>query len=258
MGVMGKVVVFDSGLGSLSIIQAIRKTTKTEIIYFADQKHYPYGTKSKTELGKIIKSTIISLQKQFQPDIIIVGSNTPTILFPELFVNETIVGVVPPLSDAAKKTKTNSIAVLGTLAMIKSKQLSSYINAVLSKNILVTTIDATKLIDLVETGQFLNNAKYSRSTIQNILTDVFFSKQIDTVTLSSTHLSFLSPLLKEMFPMITFLDPAYSVAQKIIQKKNFHSTKKNSLKIFASGNITKLQNNLAKLQIKNKVRHLEF
>lgn len=255
---MGKVVVFDSGLGSLSIIQAIRKTTKTEIIYFADQKHYPYGTKSKKELGKIIKSTIISLQKQFQPDIIIVGSNTPTILFPELFVNETIVGVVPPLSDAAKKTKTNSIAVLGTLAMIKSKQLSNYIDAVLSKNILVTTIDATKLIDLVETGQFLNNVKYSRSTIQNILTGVFFSKQIDTVTLSSTHLSFLSPLLKEMFPMITFLDPADSVAQKTIKKKNFHSTKKNSLKIFASGNVTKLQNNLAKLQIKNKVHHLEL
>ncbi|MDC1136398.1 glutamate racemase, partial [Nitrosopumilus sp.] len=43
---MAKIVVFDSGLGSLSIIKEIQKITKTDIVYFADQKNYPYGTKS--------------------------------------------------------------------------------------------------------------------------------------------------------------------------------------------------------------------
>jgi len=40
---MVKIAVFDSGLGSLSIIKEIQKITKSEIIYFADQKNYPYG-----------------------------------------------------------------------------------------------------------------------------------------------------------------------------------------------------------------------
>ena len=48
---LAKIVVFDSGLGSLSIIKEIQKITKTEIVYFADQKNYPYGTKSQAQLS---------------------------------------------------------------------------------------------------------------------------------------------------------------------------------------------------------------
>ena len=40
---LAKIVVFDSGLGSLSIIKEIQKNMKTDIVYFADQKNYPYG-----------------------------------------------------------------------------------------------------------------------------------------------------------------------------------------------------------------------
>ena len=55
---MAKIVVFDSGLGSLSIIHAIQKISKAEIIYFADQKNYPYGHKSHAQLYSIIKKSI--------------------------------------------------------------------------------------------------------------------------------------------------------------------------------------------------------
>ncbi|MGI0062249.1 MAG: glutamate racemase, partial [Nitrosotalea sp.] len=77
---MVKIAVFDSGLGSLSVIKPIQKRIKAEIIYFADQKNYPYGTKTVSNLDKIIKSTISKLQEKFNPDIIIVGSNTPSLL----------------------------------------------------------------------------------------------------------------------------------------------------------------------------------
>ncbi|MBT3686159.1 MAG: glutamate racemase, partial [Nitrosopumilus sp.] len=55
---MAKIVVFDSGLGSLSIIKEIQKIGKNDIIYFADQKNYPYGVKSQAQLSTIIKKTI--------------------------------------------------------------------------------------------------------------------------------------------------------------------------------------------------------
>ena len=77
---MPKIVVFDSGLGSLSVIKSIQKKINAKIIYFADQDNYPYGTKSVPQLEKIIKSTISKLQEKFEPDIIIVGSNTPSLL----------------------------------------------------------------------------------------------------------------------------------------------------------------------------------
>ncbi|MDC0605617.1 glutamate racemase, partial [Nitrosopumilus sp.] len=77
---MAKIVVFDSGLGSLSIIKEIQKVAKTDIVYFADQKNYPYGTKSQAQLSTIIKKTITLLEEKFVPDIIVVASNTPSLM----------------------------------------------------------------------------------------------------------------------------------------------------------------------------------
>ena len=54
---MAKIAVFDSGLGSLSIIKEIQKIMKADIVYFADQKNYPYGTKSQAQMASIIKKT---------------------------------------------------------------------------------------------------------------------------------------------------------------------------------------------------------
>ena len=70
---MAKIVVFDSGLGSLSIIKAIQRISKSEIIYFADQQNFPYGNKSQAQLNSIIKKSIKTLQAQFSPDVLVDG-----------------------------------------------------------------------------------------------------------------------------------------------------------------------------------------
>jgi len=107
---MARIVVFDSGLGSLSIIKSIQKICKAEIIYFADQKNFPYGNKSKKQLEQIIKRSIELLEKKFSPELIVIGSNTPTIMLD--ITNERIIGVNPPLKEAANKSRTKNIAIL--------------------------------------------------------------------------------------------------------------------------------------------------
>ncbi len=74
---MVKIVVFDSGLGSLSIIKAIQKISKSEIIYFTDQENFPYGQKSQAQLSRVIKNSIKILDKEFSPNLIVIASNTP-------------------------------------------------------------------------------------------------------------------------------------------------------------------------------------
>ena len=59
-----KIAVFDSGFGSISVIREIQKIFKGELIYFADQKNFPYGVKSKPELENIIKDTINLLEEK--------------------------------------------------------------------------------------------------------------------------------------------------------------------------------------------------
>lgn len=256
---MGKVAVFDSGLGSLSVILAIRKVTKADIVYFADQKNYPYGKKSYSELRKIIESSIETLQEKFQPHVIVVGSNTPTLLFPDLFENDgTVMGVSPPLVSAQKQTKTNSIGILATTATIQSKQLNSYIKTQIKKNIQVTKIDATTLIDLVESGKFLTNKQQCMLEIKKTLKTILQKNNIDVVILSSTHLSFLAKPLQIIFPQVTFLDPAIQVATQLIKNAHFTKSKKNLLQIFSSGNTQSLQNKLTKMKIKNQVHSLKF
>ena len=256
---MAKIVVFDSGLGSLSIIRAIQKTIKSDIIYFADQKNFPYGKKSIKELEKIIIETIYKLKKEFEPDLIIMGSNTPSLLLKKLFHNNSaLIGVFPPLAEASKKTKTKSIAILATSSVIHSMALKYYIQKNLDKDIQITTIDASDLINLVESGKFLDEKIYCTKQITSLLSDKFTSANIDVVTLSSTHLPFLSPLLTKIFPKIMFLDPAAMIAKEIKTNKLFYPSNKNSLTIFSSGDVDIFQKYLGKLKIRNKVRKINF
>jgi len=255
---MAKIVIFDSGCGSLSIIRAIQKTIKSEIIYFADQKNFPYGKKTKSQLYTIIKQTINLLKNKFNPDLIVVGSNTPSLLLDKVFTSN-IIGVLPPLKEASKISKTKNIAILTTKATTKSKELSKYIKKnQLSKKIRVKKVSASSLIDLVESGKFITNKKFCQMIIKKTLYDVFLQNNIDVVTLSSTHLPLLRSLLQLEFPGITFLDPAQEVANKVKNLTTKKRSKKNSLKIFTSGNKQTFQKQLRRIGVKNKINSLSL
>ena len=255
---MAKIVIFDSGFGSLSIIRAIQKTIKSEIIYFADQKNFPYGKKTKSQLYTIINQTIGFLKKKFNPDLIVVGSNTPTLLLDKVFTTR-IIGVLPSLKEASKISKTKNIAILATNAVTKSKELSKYIKKnQLPKKVSVKKVNASPLIELVESGKFITNKKICQKIIKKTLHDVFLQNNIDVVTLSSTHLPLLRSLLQLEFPKVTFLDPAQEVANKVKNLTTKKRSKKNSLKIFTSGNKQTFQKQLRKIGINNNVSSLSL
>ena len=255
---MAKIAIFDSGFGSLSIIRAIQKTTKSEIIYFADQKNFPYGKKTKSQLYTIINQTIGFLKNKFNPDLIVVGSITPSLLLDEIF-SPNIIGVLPPLKEASKISKIKNIAVLATSSVTKSKELSRYIKKNhLSKNIHVKKINASPLVELVESGKFITNKKYCQMIIKKTLNNIFLQNNIDVVTLSSTHLPLLRSLLQKEFPKIVFLDSSQGVAYKVKNLTRKKRSKKNSLKIFTSGSTQTFQKQLKKLGIRNKISFLSL
>jgi len=252
---MARIAVFDSGLGSLSIIKPIQKICKSEIIYFADRKNFPYGNKTKKQLEQIIKKSIELLEREFNPDLIVIGSNTPTIML-EL-TNEKIIGVTPPIREAAKKSNTNNIAILATETVVKSRNLSDYIKKCkISDKIKIHKINASNLIQLVESGKFIENKIYCKKRIKNSLKDIFLKNNIDTVTLSSTHLPFLTPILKYEFPEIQFIDPAESIAKKVFEKIKTRQSKKNLLRVFSSDQTNRFQKNLKNIGYKNKIKFL--
>ena len=242
-----KIVVFDSGLGSLSIIKAIQKKTKSDIIYLADKKNFPYGTKTKSQLYKIITDTIEKISERFDPDVIVLASNTPSLLFREK-LPKNVITVLPPLE---KIQKASNVAILTTEIIAKSKELDNYIEQFNDlKEVL--KINCSELVELVESGKFLTHERDCVKTILKVLKDEFKENKIKIATLSSTHLPFLLPFLKKYFRGVEFLDPAEDVAIKISKLEKSKSTR-NSLSIYTTESPKALQRNLKSMGISNKV-----
>ena len=248
-----KIVVFDSGFGSLSVIKAIQKKVKSDIIYFADQKNFPYGQKTKKQLLEIINQSINMISKKFNPDLIVLASNTPSLLLRNK-LPKGIINVLPPLGKISKSKKSHNIAILATESVVRSSEIDDYIKETIkSKKHRIIKINSSSLVNLVETGKFIDEPEYCSAIIRKVLRKKFQQHEIDVATLSSTHLPFLLPSLEEIFPSVKFLDPATIVAQRISKKSVNNRNLKNRLRIFTTGNANKFQSNLRKIGIRNKV-----
>ena len=249
---MAKIIVFDSGFGSLSIIRPIQQAIKSDIVYFADQKNFPYGKKSKSQLTKIITKTINLLEEKFEPDLIVMGSNTPSLL---VSINKkNLVKVLPPIKKAAKISMTGNVAILATGAVVRSKKLSEYVKKNrLPKYTNLKKIDVTRLVCLVEDGKFLDDKKLCEKTIGKVLSKPFSEFDVDVAILSSTHLPFLLPFLKKQFPNVIFVDPAKDIAQKVRKIVAKKPSKINTMKIFTSSDPKKFQRYLWQIGIKKNV-----
>jgi len=252
-----KIAVFDSGFGSLSIIREIQKKFKGELIYFADQKNFPYGVKSKIELENIIRETTVLLEKKFSPELIVMASNTPTLLLNFSRISPKIVGVYPPLNDAVKISRTRNIAILGTKTIIQSENITKFIeNCKVPNDIVVHKIDCSLLVELVESGKFLTDKEYCKNIIKEVLEDIFLDNLVDVATLSSTHLPFLEPFLRSIFKNVKFLDPAKNISNILKDFAEDNDLQQNILRIFTSGDVKLFKKNLQMMGIDDEVNFL--
>ena len=251
-----KIVVFDSGFGSLSVINEIQKKVKSDIVYFADQKNFPYGKKSKKQLLEIINQSLDTISKRFNPDLIVLASNTPSLLLRDK-LPKGIIDVLPPLENISKSKQSHNIAILATESVVKSSELDDYIKETIkSRKHSIVKINSSGLVNLVETGKFIDKPEYCSTIIQKTLKKKFQQHKIDVATLSSTHLPFLLPFLEDAFPNVRFLDPAVIVAQKISRRNIVTKSPKNKLQIFTTGDAQKFQSKLKKIGVRNKVTSL--
>ena len=212
------IAVFDSGIGSLSIIRELKREVPYEdLLYFADRAHFPYGGKSHPQLREIIVNTI-SYLKRYKPKMIVVASNTPSVQVLEevrkMVTDVPLIGVRPPLKEAARMTKKKHIGIMATEGTIRSRELEIQIRREVPQHILVTKFNASPIIELIEHGVHLENERRTFDVISRVLGDNVDEK-IDVITLSSTHLPFVKTYLNALLPTVRFVDPAQTVAKDV-------------------------------------------
>lgn len=241
------VAVFDSGLGSLSVIRGIRsQISKENIIYFADKKNFPYGEKSVDELEQIMRETV-KILSNFSPKIIVVASITPSIQILSKIQSMSsipILGVTIPLKEASKITKKKHIGILGTKSTIKSRHLEEQIKSEVPQDIFVTRFDASQIIEIIEKGIFLKNDESTFDTISRTL-EGLEDTNVDVLVFSSTHLSFIRSHLTTKYPSIRIIDPTINAVKEIKQFLKINNMlRKNGqgrIRIIVNGNKNEFQ-----------------
>ncbi len=216
------IAVFDSGVGSFSIVRVLRKVLPSEhIIYLADRVSFPYGTKTNEELKDNIISRIKWLEKTYNPKIIVVASNTPSIQVLDKVIDFTktkLFGVYPPIEKAVSLTKTNHIGILATKGAVESPEIDNFIKSKnIPEQIKIAKINASDLVALVEPGTFQTDKEKTSQVIKNVIDAALkIDSEIDVMTLSSTHLPFLKSYFEELYPEISFIDPADNIAKEVL------------------------------------------
>lgn len=211
------IAVFDSGLGSLSVVRELRKIIPAEnILYFADKMNFPYGGKTRGELKDIMVKSIKFLEK-YQPKLIVMASNTPSIQIFDEIKNKFSIDIIStrlPLKKTVNLTRRKHIAIMASRGTLISKEFSYLIKKEVPQQIFVEKIDSSEIINLIEEGTFLFDQKLTYQKIKNVIKP-HIDNTIDVVALCSTHLPLAKNYLEGILPSIKLVNSSTEVARDV-------------------------------------------
>lgn len=215
------IAVFDAGIGSYAAVAAIRRLLPDQdILYFADRASFPYGGKGHSELLTIMRRTLHYLQG-FDPAAILIASNAPSItVLDELggIVPAPVFGVRPPIGEALASAGSRAVAVLGVRSMVESPEMRAYADAQAGdRRAQVQLVDASPLVDLVESGAFLFEPDRTQAKVDAFLDALDLQHPgLAAMTLSSTHLPWLRAFIERARPDRTLFDPLHDAVMAIV------------------------------------------
>lgn len=235
---------FDSGVGGLSILIEAQKLLPYEsTVFLADQKHIPYGGKSKEQLIEYVEKAMeFFLENNVKT--VIFACNTATVYTIEEMRKKfdiPIIGTVPVIKTLANITKTGKTAVFSTPATAKSEYLKDLIKK-FAKEIDVKTIGSSNLEELVEKGN-LENPEIERILEGHLKPLV--SEGVDSIALGCTHYPFLRNKIKKIVgKKVMVVDSGGAVARRlkeVLANNNALSGEKEFEKYYTTGDKSKFE-----------------
>src|SRR5690606_36821355 len=196
-----RVLVFDSGVGGLSILAEIRaRVPHCELVYACDNGAFPYGTKGEEELMARVDWVLKPLIRATAPDIVVVACNTAiAVALPHVRAHfqKPVVGVVPAIKPAAKLPQSGVIGLLATPATVARPYTLGLI-ADFASHCTVRRLGSARLVQIAEDklrGQTPNTAE-----IRDIISPLFTDPALDTLVLACTHFPLLRAELESAAP----------------------------------------------------------
>lgn len=207
--------VFDSGVGGLSILRALRqRLPDASMTYVGDVAHSPYGERSARDVQE--RSLRIAEWLTAQgASLIVVACNTATVLAIEAlrarWPKQLFVGVEPGVKPAAARSRTRRIGVMTTTATSNSERLRHLI-ARYAEDAYVHVQPCPGLVDVIERGELNGPALLG---VLRPYCEAIVAANVDTVVLGCTHYPFVAaPIRSLLGEQVTVIDTATAIANR--------------------------------------------
>lgn len=203
-----RVGIFDSGMGGLSVLhQAFRELPGIDFIYYADERHVPYGEKTKEQIQRYIKE-IIEFMLAKQVDAIVIACNTATSVATKEYRSRfpvPIIGMEPAVKQAVESFRgiPGRILVAATPLTIAGDKLHDLLEKVDHEE-KVDLVALPGLVRFAEKGDFHTEA--ITEYLQEALKD-FALEKYKAFVLGCTHFNYFKAYYKKIFPgKVRFID----------------------------------------------------
>lgn len=215
-----KILVFDSGLGGLTVFRALAaQRPDADYVYAADDLGFPYGPKSEDEVTALVLAAMERLTADHAPDCVVVACNTAsTLVLPVLrarWPQIPFVGTVPAIKPAAETSQSRLISVLATPGTVARDYTRDLIGK-FAGHCEVTLVGSRALAGLAEA--FMQGEAIPDESVAAEIAPCFVEqdgRRTDSIVLACTHY----PLLQEVFTRLApwplrWIDPAPAIARR--------------------------------------------
>jgi len=215
------ILVFDSGLGGLTVFREIVKARPdARYVYLADDARFPYGRIPEAELIDRVLAVIGDAVRAYAPDMVVIACNTAsTLALKELRAAFAVpfVGTVPAIKPACAGSRSRLVSVLGTEATVKREYTKALIRE-FAQGCAVTLVGSASLAAFAEAE--LHGKPASDEAIAAEIAPCFVTedgRRTDGVVLACTHYPLLGERLRRLAPWpVDWIDPAPAIARRVV------------------------------------------
>lgn len=211
----GTIGVFDSGVGGLSVAQALIELMPSQpLSYVADNTHCPYGPRPASEIISFSEGITRYLQDHGS-EVVVVACNTASAaaLMPlrQRFPETAFVGMVPAIKPAAALTKSGVVGVLATEGTLQGDLFEDVVEH-WAHGVRVVSRACPGLVERVERGDIDSPETWR---ILSACLAPLVAEGIDVLVLGCTHYPFLMPALRRVLPQqVHVIEPSLAIAKQ--------------------------------------------
>lgn len=218
-----RILVFDSGLGGLTVYREIAKARPgDELFYVADDSAFPYGALAEGKLVERVVSVMDDLAPALRPDLIVIACYTAsTLVLAPLrarFPSIPFVGTVPAIKPAAASSRSRLISVLATPGTVARDYTRALVHE-FAGDCQVQLVGAPNLARLAE--DLMRGLPVADAEIASEIAPCFVARdgrRTDIVALACTHYPLLVDHFARLAPWpVDYIDPAPAIARRVDQ-----------------------------------------